>query len=139
MPNQDKLLGTPKLLELTPTHGNENTIVTVVAHTLPTHMPVKLAFNSLMVDTKQMQAQGITSLVATVPSFHQTHSPNANVPVSICFLDKDMVTETWLVADFIYGDQKENTFVDYIDKRENTISVEKGKRKNFEIKRKKKF
>jgi hypothetical protein len=75
-----------------------------------------------------MQAQGITSLVATVPSFHQTHSPSANVPVSICFLDKDMVTETWLVADFVYEDQKENTFVDYMDKRENTISVEKGKR-----------
>ncbi|KAI8988018.1 hypothetical protein BDF20DRAFT_910565 [Mycotypha africana] len=91
-----------KLIELNPTHGNEGTIVTVVVQALPPHIPAKLAFNSLMVDTKQLQAQGITSLVATVPSFQQTHSPSPNVPISICFLDKDMVTETWIVADFVY-------------------------------------
>lgn len=55
-----------------------------------------------MVNTKQLQAQDITSLVATVPSFQQTHSSTPNVPISICFLDKDMVTETWIVADFNY-------------------------------------
>ncbi|CAO0797430.1 unnamed protein product [Mucor circinelloides] len=92
----------PKLIELSPTHGNEGTIVTVVVQALPPQMPAKLAFNSLMVDTKQLQAQGITSLVATVPSFQQTHSSTPNVPISICFLDKDMVTETWTVADFNY-------------------------------------
>ncbi|KAI8878754.1 hypothetical protein K501DRAFT_195157, partial [Backusella circina FSU 941] len=126
------------LLELTPTHGRENTIVTVVVQTMPSQMPVKLAFNSLMVDTKQMQAQGITSLVATVPAFQQTHSPTTNVPVSICFLNKDMVTETWLVADFVYEDQKENTTfenqMEYLDKHttsdhsnDNAISFQKGK------------
>ncbi|GAN06842.1 ubiquitin-conjugating enzyme [Mucor ambiguus] len=92
----------PKLIELSPAHGNEGTVVTVVVQALPPQMPSKLAFNSLMVDTKQLQAQGITSLVATVPSFQQTHSSTPNVPISICFLDKDMVTETWTVADFNY-------------------------------------
>ncbi|KAL9539970.1 hypothetical protein MBANPS3_009962 [Mucor bainieri] len=92
----------PKLIELSPSHGNEGTIVTVVVQALPPQMPAKLAFNSLMVDTKQLQAQGIASLVATVPSFQQTHSSTPNVPISICFLDKDMVTETWTVADFNY-------------------------------------
>lgn len=92
----------PKLIELSPAHGNEGTIVTVVVQALPPQMPAKLAFNSLVVDTKQLQAQSITSLVATVPSFQQTQSSTPNVPVSICFLDKDMVTETWTVADFNY-------------------------------------
>ncbi|KAF1802543.1 hypothetical protein FB192DRAFT_1280573 [Mucor lusitanicus] len=92
----------PRLIELSPSGGIEGTIVTVVVQALPPQMPAKLAFNSLMVDTKQLQAQGITSLVATVPSFQQTHSSTPNVPISICFLDKDMVTETWTVADFNY-------------------------------------
>ncbi|KAI9478794.1 MAG: hypothetical protein EXX96DRAFT_572321 [Benjaminiella poitrasii] len=93
----------PKLIELSPSHGDDGTIVTVVVQALPPQVPVKLAFNSLMVDTKQLQAQGITSLVATVPAFQQTHSATPNVPISICFLDKDMVTETWMVADFTYN------------------------------------
>jgi uncharacterized protein YraI len=92
----------PKLIELSPAQGKEGTIVTVVVQALPPQMPAKLAFNSLMVDTKQLQAQDITSLVATVPSFQQTHSSTSNIPISICFLDKDMVTETWIVADFNY-------------------------------------
>lgn len=92
----------PKLIELSPAQGKEGTIVTVVVQALPPQMPAKLAFNSLMVDTKQLQAQDITSLVATVPSFQQTHSSTSNIPISICFLDKDMVTETWFVADFNY-------------------------------------
>ncbi|KAI8374384.1 uncharacterized protein BYT42DRAFT_615554 [Radiomyces spectabilis] len=92
----------PKLIDMSPSRGNEGTIITVVVQALPSQMPVKLAFNSLVVDTKQMQAQGITSLVATVPPFQQTHSASPAVPISICFLDKDMVTETWLVAEFMY-------------------------------------
>ncbi|KAK4514764.1 Glycine--tRNA ligase 1, mitochondrial [Mucor velutinosus] len=100
--NEGKTIQGPKLIEMSPAQGNEGTIVTVVVQALPPQMPAKLAFNSLMVDTKQLQSQGITSLVATVPSFQQTHSSAPNVPVSICFLDKDMVTETWTVADFNY-------------------------------------
>jgi len=100
--SEDKNAQGPKLIQLSPAHGNEGTIVTVVVQALPPQMPAKLAFNSLMVDTKQLQAQDITTLVATVPSFQQTHSSTPNVPVSICFLDKDMVTETWTVADFSY-------------------------------------
>jgi hypothetical protein len=49
-----------------------------------------------------MQAYGITSLVATVPSFQHIHSSSYTVPVSICVLDRDMVTETWLVSNFLY-------------------------------------
>jgi hypothetical protein len=93
----------PRLIEMAPTRGIQGTVVTIVVQSLPHPMvPVKLAFNSLVVDTKQMQAQGITSLVAAVPPFQHTHSTTANVPISVCMLDKDSVTETWPVAEFIY-------------------------------------
>ncbi|KAI8970006.1 hypothetical protein BDF20DRAFT_838414 [Mycotypha africana] len=101
----------PRLIELTPTKGSQGIVVTVVVQSLPHPMvPVKLAFNSLVVDTKQMQAQGITSLAATVPPFQHTHSTSVNVPISICMLDGDTVTETWPVAQFIYEfEPKEST------------------------------
>ncbi|GAA5809261.1 hypothetical protein MFLAVUS_002666 [Mucor flavus] len=100
----------PRLIDMSPRSGNQGTIVTVVVQSLPHQVvPVKLAFNSLVVDTKQMQAQGITSLVAAVPPFHQTHSTTANVPISICILDKDSVTETWPVAEFAYEFENEDS------------------------------
>lgn len=101
----------PRLIELAPTRGSQGTVVTIVVQSLPHQTaPVKLAFNSLVVDTKQMQAQGITSLVAAVPPFQHTHSTTANVPISICMLDKDSVTDTWPVAEFVYEfDTKDNT------------------------------
>lgn len=108
---QQKTTEAPRLIEMAPTCGSQGTVVTVVVQSLPHQLvPVKLAFNSLVVDTKQMQAQGITSLVAAVPPFQQTHSTTANVPISICMLDKDSVTETWPVAEFIYEfDNKDAT------------------------------
>ncbi|KAI8881865.1 hypothetical protein K501DRAFT_252452 [Backusella circina FSU 941] len=102
--SEQKTNEAPRLIEITPTKGDQGTVITVVVQSLPQQLvPVKLAFNSLVVDTKQMQAQGITSLVATVPPFQHTHSsvPN-NVPISICMLDKDSVTETYPVAEFSY-------------------------------------
>lgn len=93
----------PRLIEIAPIRGMQGTIITVVVQSLPHQFaPVKLAFNSLVVETKQMHSQGITSLVAAVPPFQQTHSATANVPISVCMLDKDSVTETWPVAEFIY-------------------------------------
>lgn len=93
----------PRLIEMAPVRGIQGTIITVVVRSLPHQFaPVKLAFNSLVVDTKQMYSQGITSLVAAVPPFEQTHSTTTIVPISVCMLDKDSVTETWPVAEFIY-------------------------------------
>ncbi|KAI8884765.1 hypothetical protein K501DRAFT_247276 [Backusella circina FSU 941] len=107
--DQPKTEGSPRLIEMTPTRGCEGGVITVVVQSLPQQStPVKLAFNSLVVDTKQMQSQGITSLVASVPPFQHTHSATSNVPISICILDKDSVTETYPVAEFTYdGEQKE--------------------------------
>lgn len=101
---QQKNVEAPRLIEMSPVRGSQGTIVTVVVQSLSHHqfVPVRLAFNSLVVDTKQMQAQGITSLVAAVPPFQQTHSATTNVPISVCMLDKDSVTETWPVAEFVY-------------------------------------
>ncbi|KAI7880806.1 uncharacterized protein EV154DRAFT_485869 [Mucor mucedo] len=100
----------PHLIEMAPTRGTQGTVVTVVVQSLPHRFePVKLAFNSLVVDTKQMYSQGITSLVATVPPFEQTLSATTMVPISVCMLDKDSVTETWPVAEFIYDFETKNS------------------------------
>lgn len=114
---QDNADQEPKLIEFNPRQGQEGTIVTIVVQSLPSQIPIKLAFNNLLVETRQMQAQGITSLVATVPPFQQIQQQQtssasqgsrvATVPLSICFLNRDHVaTETWLVSDFVYTDTR---------------------------------
>lgn len=97
----------PKLIKLSPTHGKEETVITVVVQALPTQLPVKLAFNNLIVNTNQMRGQEITSLVASVPPFKHIRSSTSSVPVTICFLDEDVVTATQFVANFKYdiGDE----------------------------------
>lgn len=93
----------PRLIEITPSKGNQGSIITVVVQSLPQQaVSVKLAFNSLVVDTKQMQAQGITSLVATVPPFQHTNAASTSVPISVCIIDKDSVIETWPITEFTY-------------------------------------
>ncbi|RCH79111.1 hypothetical protein CU098_002457, partial [Rhizopus stolonifer] len=102
---QQKNNEVPHLLEISPARGSEGTVVTIVVESLPHQVaPVKLAFNSLVVSTKQMQAQGITSLIATVPPFQHTRSTSAYVPVSICIFEGDAASATWPIADFFYED-----------------------------------
>ncbi|KAI8976205.1 hypothetical protein BDB01DRAFT_853256 [Pilobolus umbonatus] len=109
-PHQQKVDNQPKLFQMSPMTGNEGTIVTVVIQSLHHHtIPIKLAFNTLVVDTKQMQGQGITSLVASVPPFQLTHSTTANVPVYLCLLDKGSFTSTWLIAEFVYDFTQESS------------------------------
>lgn len=100
----------PRLIEISPIKGIQGTVVTVVLQSLPHQLvPVKLAFNNLVVETKQMQGQGIISLVAVVPPFQQTRSTTSIVPISICILDKDSITETWPVAEFTYESETEGS------------------------------
>ncbi|KAI8333243.1 hypothetical protein BD560DRAFT_414962 [Blakeslea trispora] len=102
-PEQPKNTESPRVIKMTPNRGSEGTTITVVVQSLacPSN-PVKLAFNSLVVNTKQLQSQNITSLVATVPPFRHTQSTSSQVPVSICITNGDTVTATWTIADFIY-------------------------------------
>lgn len=99
---QEKTNESPSLMEIKPARGTQGTIVTVVVQNLSHQLPVKLAFNSLLVDTKQMQAHGITSIVASVPPFQQTNATSQNVPISIVIIDQDAVIETWPIAEFYY-------------------------------------
>ncbi|ORZ06705.1 hypothetical protein BCR42DRAFT_427042, partial [Absidia repens] len=103
----------PRLLSVSPSEGQEGTMITMVLQGLPVQ-PVKLAFNSLVVDTKQMQCQQhqqqkddetilITTLMATVPSFRTTHSSLRTVPISVCFFDsKDIIVNTFYLVNFTY-------------------------------------
>lgn len=96
-----------ELIDITPTEGDEGTVVTVVVQSqIPS---AKLAFNSLLLNTQQMQMRNITTLVAVVPPFQHTRSLTSLVPVSICFLEKDIVTETTFVADFLYTTDKQKS------------------------------
>ncbi|KAI8098605.1 uncharacterized protein BX664DRAFT_319138 [Halteromyces radiatus] len=92
----------PKLLSFTPNHGQEGTLITIVLEGLPIQ-PVKLAFNSLVVDTKLIRSQQTTTLMATIPNFDMTLSTSNIVPTSVCFLnEKDIVEDTFYLANFTY-------------------------------------
>lgn len=92
----------PRQIKLSPNHGKEETMITVVVHAFPDHTPAKLAFNNLLVDTDQIRKQDVTSLVASVPPFRHICSSTLTVPVYICFFNEEIVTSTWLVANFKY-------------------------------------
>ncbi|CAO3587701.1 unnamed protein product [Absidia cylindrospora] len=103
---------TPKLLSVSPSEGREGSTITMVLQDLP-DQPVKLAFNSLVVDTKQVQFQQqqqqedrtifTTTLMAIIPSFRTTHSTLRTVPISVCFFDsKDIIVNTTFLVNFTY-------------------------------------
>ncbi|KAI8365318.1 uncharacterized protein BYT42DRAFT_589520 [Radiomyces spectabilis] len=95
---------TPRLIEMNPSRGTQGTVITLVIQSLPIHhiSDIKIAFNDLVLDTKQMQAQGITSLVATVPPLIQINTSSTVVPISICLLNRDTVIEAWPMGEFTY-------------------------------------
>ncbi|KAF7727582.1 hypothetical protein EC973_007343 [Apophysomyces ossiformis] len=98
----------PRLIEINPPRGPPGTPLTVVLQSLrPDLISAKLAFNSLIVETKQMRAPGIISLGATVPPFQQINANTPVIPISVCLFDKDTVTETWPVAEFTYTPEQE--------------------------------
>ncbi|CAO3577761.1 unnamed protein product [Absidia cylindrospora] len=98
----------PKLLSINPSQGQEGTMITMVLQDLPAQS-VKLAFNSLVVDTKQLQSQqqddgmNTTTLMATIPNFQMTLSAVHTVPISVCFLNnEDIIEDTILLTNFTY-------------------------------------
>ncbi|KAI8333065.1 hypothetical protein BC941DRAFT_495973, partial [Chlamydoabsidia padenii] len=94
----------PRLLTLSPSHGAAGTTITIVLQDLPLR-PVKLAFNSLVVDTKQLPSQNgtMTTLLATIPSYETTLSTTSTVPISVCFLgDNGIIQDTFFVTKFVY-------------------------------------
>lgn len=99
----DKATSNWQLIKISPTRGKEGSVITVILEALAPYIVAKIAFNSLMVETKQVRSQQVTTLIAHVPPFQHTHSPTiSSVPISICFLDKDMVTDTFHIARFEY-------------------------------------
>ncbi|KAI8340571.1 hypothetical protein BC941DRAFT_417588 [Chlamydoabsidia padenii] len=113
--NQEKKR--PKLLSIHPNQGQEGTTVTLTLSDLPFAYTYKLAFNSMVVETRQIQSSlqngsdcASIVLISTVPSFQMTLSTTNNVPISVCFLDKnDMVEDTFFVTDFTYQLDYEKT------------------------------
>ncbi|KAG2197022.1 hypothetical protein INT47_009738 [Mucor saturninus] len=90
-------------MKLTPDHGPEETTVTVVVQAFPSYIPVKLAFNTLLVDTNPiMRNKDHTILMASVPPFSHTNAQTFSVPVSLCFIKNNYVTSCLFVANFIY-------------------------------------
>ncbi|KAI9299455.1 hypothetical protein BJ944DRAFT_274221, partial [Cunninghamella echinulata] len=118
----------PKLLNMEPAYGFEGTIITLVLQELSCPS-IKLAFNSLVVETKQLQSQGMTSLVATVPSFEMTLSTSSVVPISICFLEKDMIQDTIFIANFTY--QSNNTITNTANNDPNNEMVQRGRKRSI--------
>jgi hypothetical protein len=96
---------TPRLLSLSPSQGPSGSMMTMVLQDLPLR-PVKLAFNSLVVDTKQLPSQNgaMTTLLATIPGFDLTLSTTSSVPISVCFLGNNgIIDDTFFVTNFTYN------------------------------------
>ncbi|KAI8075334.1 hypothetical protein BC940DRAFT_314994 [Gongronella butleri] len=91
----------PKLLTMMPAVGQPGTQLTLVLQNLAA-TNVKLAFNSLVVDTRLVRSQDITSLVVTVPSFELTLATAPAVPLSLCYMQNDMIQDTVFLANFTY-------------------------------------
>ncbi|ORX58033.1 hypothetical protein DM01DRAFT_1318724 [Hesseltinella vesiculosa] len=94
----------PKLLTMMPTFGHAGSQLTLVLQDL-TDTNVKVAFNSLVVETRQVRSQDITSLVVTVPNYELTLSTSPIVPLSLCFMQNEMIQDTVFLSNFSYQDK----------------------------------
>jgi hypothetical protein len=100
-----------RLLSIHPNQGQEGTTFTLTLDYLPSSFTYRIAFNSLMVETRQMQQSTLqndltattTILTATVPSRQTTLCDTPTVPISVCFLNgSGMIEDTCYVATFTY-------------------------------------
>lgn len=135
--NQDKPL--LRLLSMHPSKGQEDTTITLTLDSLPSSFTYRLAFNSLMVETRQMQQSTpqndltgaatapttTTILTASVPSFRMTLCNTPTVPISVCFLNGNgMIEDTCYVATFTYESAAANPSPPQQRKRRYSITDE---------------
>ncbi|CAO3659428.1 unnamed protein product [Rhizopus stolonifer] len=95
-------------MEISRKSGTGGSPITVVIRSF-FRESLRLAVNDQVMETKQIQVQGITSLTATVPDMPLSSS---NVAVRICFMDGNLITKTWFVSNFLY-EHKKNTLTDH--------------------------
>ncbi|KAG0927588.1 hypothetical protein G6F57_013659 [Rhizopus arrhizus] len=102
MNKQTDSLQNVNLIEISRTSGTSGTLITVIIRS-SFEEPLQLAFNDHLLDTKQTQVQGITSLVALIPDMSLT---SFNGVIRICFMNGNLVTKTWFVSDFFYESKR---------------------------------
>ncbi|CAO3596343.1 unnamed protein product [Absidia cylindrospora] len=96
-------MNSPKMIKMNLAPGPAGTVATLWINDLTMDQYTsKLAFNALIVDTKVVQSQGVTTLVATVPPHRETHCSTTTVPIYLCLLEDDNVVVTWHITDFSY-------------------------------------
>ncbi|KAI8093116.1 uncharacterized protein BX664DRAFT_328961 [Halteromyces radiatus] len=108
----------PELIKMSPSNGMAGTVLTVwVQYLFTGQFTPRLAFNTLIVDTKMVQSQGVTTLVATVPTPEETGATGSIIPIYLCLLDKDNIIVTWPLAEFTFDSNK----MENIDQKSTTL------------------
>ncbi|KAI8144706.1 hypothetical protein BJV82DRAFT_605941 [Fennellomyces sp. T-0311] len=99
---------------VSPSQGPSGTEITVWVpldifppqHTMH-HSAVCIAFQGALLHTEIItpaDARGWVSLVCVAPPHSHLHTANSDVPIYVCFIQDNLVTQNWLVGKFTYID-----------------------------------
>ncbi|KAG0048407.1 hypothetical protein BGZ83_006615 [Gryganskiella cystojenkinii] len=91
----------PRVLEYNPHYGPGGQMLTVTLQVISDNA-LRIAFGTLVVDTKQYAANGYVTLSCTVPSFAITRWFTSKVPLYVLQMENDMVKESWPFGDYSY-------------------------------------
>jgi hypothetical protein len=134
--NNKSLVG--NAVQCSPFAGPEGTEVTVTIQSPLSDVGFKIAFGSLVVNTKQMSSMNMYTLIATAPNHVLTNCASYVVPISVCAYKGDSAIQTWTVGRFNYvsNDKRRRSsslnysyqkdVQDSINKRNSTGSMPNG-------------
>jgi hypothetical protein len=90
------------VVQCSPHAGQEGTEVTVTMQSALADVDFKIAFGSIVVDTKKLSSMDMHTLVAAAPNHVLTQCTTYSVPVSVCAYRGDTAIQTWTVGRFNY-------------------------------------
>ncbi|KAK9766104.1 hypothetical protein K7432_005066 [Basidiobolus ranarum] len=101
--NQPRNIPRPRVLQYYPRGGLEGMPFTVVLQFCPKEQ-LKLGFGTHVVNTKQWNAHGYTTLTASIPEFVETKWFTPKVPVCILAVEQGIVLDSWYFGEYTYKD-----------------------------------
>ncbi|KAK9751758.1 hypothetical protein K7432_018090, partial [Basidiobolus ranarum] len=102
-PIQLRNIPRPRVLQYYPRGGMEGMPFTVVLQFCPKEQ-LKLGFGTHVVNTKQWNAHGYTTLTASIPEFVETKWFTPKVPVCILAVEQGVVLDSWYFGEYKYND-----------------------------------
>ncbi|ORX99653.1 hypothetical protein K493DRAFT_299273 [Basidiobolus meristosporus CBS 931.73] len=104
-PLQLRNIPRPRVLQYYPRGGMEGMPFTVVLQFCPKEQ-LKLGFGTHVVNTKQWNAHGYTTLTASIPEFAETKWFTPKVPVCILAVEQGIVLDSWYFGEYKYNNDE---------------------------------